>query len=753
MVSPLKIVGQRTARVEGPDKTTGGGRYAVDIAMPDMLWCKVLRSPFPHARVVHLDASRALALPGVHGVLTGQDVEGLRTGNFYQDEPVLASWDRVRFIGDKVAAIVADDQDIAARGLELIDVEYEELPAIFTAEDAIQPGAPLLHSDFNEYRRVVGLDQPSNRYGHLVREAGDVTSGFAAAHVIVERTYRTPRAHQAYLEPHAALVWIDPDDTVQAWVSSQQPGAARNEIARLAGLDPDQVVVNPVYIGGSFGGKSDATGAFLCYLFARMTGRPVKFVMDYTDELGAMDPRHESTITVRAGATRNGVITAWQATAYFPTGAYAAYAPVPPLGGLLVREMAGSYRIPNVRIDSYQVYTNTIPCGYFRGPGVYQGTFAGESHIDAIARELGIDPVELRLRNAITDTAHAHTAASSWNPIAQGPDERPQTIRLIETVNTAVEASRYWDPKPDGVGRGIAIHHESQIGGDTHVAVRIEGDGSIIAHTSSFDPGGGLFTVLAQVVAEELEVPVGRVRVEPWSTADFPPDMGVGGQRGARVTSLAGHQAAGAAKEALKRLAAEFLGWAEEKIVYRQGSLVNPDLGTSVAIETIASRSGQPVVGRGDPREGMDSAYTSFAAHVAEVEVDAETGHVELRKITAVHETGRVLNPVAFEGQIEGGVVQGIGHTLTEDLIVDEGGRVANPSFAEYKLPVSADIPELTVHVLESDEGHGPYNVRGVGDIPISLPAPAIANAVEDAIGARVRHLPITAERVLDALR
>ena len=752
MESSLRTVGQRTPRVEGPEKTTGRGAYAVDIALPDMLWCGILRSPYAHARVIRIDASAARALPGVHGVLTGRDVEGLRTGNFYQDEPVLASWDRVRFIGDKVAAVVADDQDIAARALELIDVEYEELPAVLSAQDAAEPGAPLLHPDFNDYRRARGLDEPSNRYGHMVVETGDLEAGFAAADVIVERTYQTPRAHQAYLEPHAAVVWIDPDSVVQVWAASQQPGSVRNEVARLAGLERDQVVVNPAYVGGSFGGKSDATGAFLCYLFARMTGRPVKFVMDYADELSAMDPRHESTVTVRAGATRDGLITAWEAAAYFPTGAYAAYAPVPPLGGLLVTEMASCYRIPNLRIDSHQVYTNTIPCGYFRGPGVYQGTFAGESHMDALARELGMDPVELRLRNAITHADQAPAGAAAWHPGSHAPDERPQTVRLVETINAAVEASGFRDPKPRGVGRGIAIHHESQIGGDTHAAVRINGDGSVVANISSYDPGGGLFTVLAQVVAEELEIPIARVRVEPWSTADFPPDLGVGGQRGARVTSLAGHQAAGAAKDALKRLAAEFLGWAEEQIEYRGGSLVNRGLGESVPIEDIASRAGEPVVGRGDPREGVDSAYTSFAAHVAEVEVDSETGHVRLLKVTAIHETGRVLNPVAFEGQIEGGVVQAIGHALTEDLAVDESGRVANPSFADYKLPVTADVPELAIRVLESAEGHGPYSVRGVGDIPISLPAPAIANAVEDAVGARVRDLPITAERVRRAL-
>lgn len=713
---------------------------------------RYLRSPFSHARVTNIDASEALALPGVHAALTGEDVKDLRTGNFYRDEPILASWDVLRFIGDKVAAVVADDKDTADRALSLIDVDYDVLPALHDAQEAAKETAFLIHPDFDAYARVSQLDEPSNVYGHMTHYIGDVASGFAESDLVVERTYTTQRTHQAYLEPHACTVWIDPEDgRVHVWVTTQNPIVVRNEIARLASLPREEVIVHPSLLGGSFGGKGDGTGAFICYLFAKATGRPVKFVMNYAEELMAMDPRHASNIRVKAGVKRDGSITAWETEAYFPSGAYTAYAPVPPLGGLLVMEMVNSYRIPHVKIDSYQVYTNTVPGGYYRGPGIVQGTFAAESHMDVIAKELGIDPVELRLKNLVRASEDVERSASSWKPVAERDAPDYQNLRFEDVLRAAVDASNFNGPKLPNVGRGIVIHDESEIGLDGHAAVHVHPDGRIVANTPTPDPGGGTHHLLAQVVAEELKVPMERVEVAAWSSDESPPDRGAGAQRGARMTTIAGYEAAHDLITNLKKLAAEFLGWDEERISLEDGRLQNEADGDSVAIQDVAARVGEVVSGKADVAQGPDSPYTSFAAHVAEVSVDPETGEVRLLNYTAVHETGRVLNPIGFHGQIEGGIVQGIGQALTESLDIEDG-RVVNPSLAEYKLPTGKDVPPLHVVVLESPEGNGPYKIRGIGDMPISMPSAAIANAVADAVGARVQDLPITPERVLQAL-
>jgi CO/xanthine dehydrogenase Mo-binding subunit len=737
-----ETVGKSTRRLDGPDKVTGHAIYAIDVAPADTLWCKFLRSPLPHARVTRFDASRALALPGVHAVLAGDDLQGLRGGNIFVDEPLLSSWDKVRFIGDKVAAIAAVDEDTALMALDLIDVEYEELPAVFDPEEAAKPDAPLIHPEFNSYRNVVPIENLSNAFNVVRHEQGDIDLGFSQADLIIDKTYSTARVHQGYLEPHACTVLVDEQDRLQAWVSTQAPMARRVHLARLVGLERPAVILHPVNVGGGYGGKLDVTGVAVCYFLAKKTGRPVKFVMDYDEELMAMNPRHPSKFHIRAGVTQDGVITAWEVESFFATGGYAAYAPVPPFGEMSGRGMVESYEIPNLRVVSHQVYTNTVPGGYFRAPGGVQATFAGESHMDSLARAVQMRPHEFRIQNL-----RVHDKRGAQQEL---PADRHD--RFVETVRTAIEASRYSEPRPEGVGRGIAISEHGQIGFEGHVEVSIEQDGRILARMSTFDPGMGTGTVLAQVVAEELGVNPERIRVEPWSTEDGPRDQGVGGSRGTRVTTIAASEAARDLKTNLLRLAAEFHGWNEETATVRGGMIVNGSSGEQVAMETIPTRAGTPVMGKGDIDEGMSPAYSSAVAHVAEVSVDRDSGQVTLLRYTAVHETGQVINPVGFEGQIEGGVSQGIGQALTEELLVDDG-RVINPSFADYKFPSVADAPEFKSIVLDSPVGHGPYNVRGVGEAPITMPAPAIANAIEDAVGARVTDLPITAEKVLTTLK
>ncbi len=744
------VIGGRVRRPDGREKVTGAAEYAIDVMPEGTLWCRFLRSPLPHARVARIDVEAARSLPGVHAVLTGSDVEGLRHGNMFVDEPLLASWDQLRFIGDKVAVIAADDADIAERALTLIEVEYEELPAVLTPQDAMAVGAPLLHPEFDTYRGVPELEEPSNEYGSTSHEWGDLEKGFSEADVVIERTYESPRMHQAYLEPHSSTVVVDADGKVDVWTSTQAPTARRVHMARLMDVAREDVHINFAQVGGAFGGKFDVSASVVCFFLAKLTGRPVKYVMDYSEELSAMNPRHASEIRIRAGVKRDGTLTAWDAEGWFPSGGYAAYAPVPFLGGLLGTTMVNSYRIPNVRITGHQTYTNTVPGGYFRGPGIIQALFASESHFDVLAAEIGLDPLDLRLTNAITsgDQVVDHGA---WKPESSPGAEDHQRVRLAETLHRAAEASGYHEKRPNNVGYGIAVHEATDTGFDTHAAVNIHEDGTIVANMSVFDPGVGTGTMLAQIISEELGVDPEDVQVVPWDTRG-PRDWGVGGQRGARTMTQAAFDASTNARESIGQLAAEYFGWAEERLRFADGKVVHEPTGDSVTLGEIAGRSGEPVVGRGSTDEPRDTAYVSFAVHVAKVEVDPETGEINLMKYTTAHETGRVVNLTNFEGQIEGGSIQGIGQAMTEELRLEDG-RVTNPSLADYKIPNIRDIPELEMVILDSDVGNGPYKVRGIGDMPIVLAPAAIANAIADATGVRVGSLPLTAEKVYRELK
>ncbi len=738
MTTANRVVGTPVGRTEGPEKTTGRARYGEDAALPSMLWCRVLRSPFAHAQIVNVDTAAAEALPGVHAVLTGADLEGVRTGGNWKDQPVL-SWDRVRFVGDAVAAVAAEDEDIADQALSLIQVEYNELPGVFSVEDAIRPGATIVHPDFNTYLGVEPMATPSNRFATASHMSGDLAAGFAEADRIVEGTYQTQRSHQGYLEPHSSLVSIGDDGRVDVWESTQWPLAARTELARITGIDEDRIVVNPSFVGGSFGGKINVPGTVLCYFLAKKSGRPVKHVLDYAEELLAMNPRHPCTIRIRTGVKNDGAITALEAEGYFSTGAYAANAPVPPFGFRSAFELAGPYVIPNVSMSHHQTYTNEIPCGIMRSPGEFQGIFVGESHMDVVARELGMDPLDFRLKNLVHEGDAMPDGAIY------------KDLRVEEALRTAAQAANYHAPKATNVGRGVAIGHRTTFGNDAYVTVAVDPDGTIEARHPVFDPGTGTATLIAQVVAEELGVDPGNVVVTQIGTNRGRFDFGAGGSRGARVYSIAAYEGTRELKTKLGRLAAEFLGWAEEGIEFRSGDLVN-GAGERISLGDIAGRSGGEVSAEGASDESRGSPWTSFGAHIAEVAVDPETGVFEIQRYVAVHETGEMLNPVGYHGQIDGGIVYALGQALTEDLVVEEG-RVTNPSLADFKLMNITDIPPLEKIVLESDLGHGPYRVRGVGEHSNLMPAPAIANAIHDAVGVRVPGLPITTEKVYNQLR
>ena len=732
-------IGRSVPRLDAEEKVTGAARYTADIDLPQTLWGAALRSPLPHARIVNIDVSRALAAPGVHAVLTGDDVRGIRYGRRLYDVPILAE-DKVRFIGERVAAVAAVDRDAAEEALLLIDVEYEELPAVFEPLEALAPDAPILHPDVNSYVGLPAqLESPTNAFVSETWGRGDIEFGFKQADLIVENTFTVSRQHQAYLETHTCLVWIDGQGRVQIWASCKVPYAIKQQLSAALGLPEERIRLNPVSIGGDFGGKGSPMNIPLTYFLAVRTGRPVKMVMEWVDEFIAGNPRHAALIQMKTGVKQDGTLVAHQARVLFNSGAYGGFKPAPGvnLGG--ASKSGGPYKIPHMHIEGVQVYTNTVPGGFMRAPGEPQAVFAAESQMDLVARRLGMDPLEFRRKNLIEE--------GDENPIGTVYTN----VKAIETLEAVVSASGYENPKATNVGRGIAMGERPVAGGESHASVTLSQDGAVTVHTSIFEPGTGTYTLLRQIVSEELGVLAEDIQVEVWDTDGVPFDTGVGGSRVTRVAGLAAYQAATEASKEMLSVAADLLGWPEEQTSIRGANVVRQDTSESRPWAELLAQLGRPVVARGHVLDPDRSPTSSFTAQVAEVSVDPETGQVTLLRFTTAHDVGKVINPVDHQGQIDGAVIQGIGYALTEDLNVEEG-RVTGPNFGEYKILNIRDIPQLQTVLLESDIGPGPFNSRGIGENPCGPVAPAIANAVADAVGARIKDLPIYAEKVRRAL-
>ena len=625
----------------------------------------------------------------MHCVFTGSDVQGALYGRRLRDIPVLAH-ERVRFIGEPVAAVAAIDEDIAQRALDLIDIEYEELPAVFDPLEALASGAPVLHPEVNTYAGLPEpLANPSNAFVTNTWGKGAPDETFTHADLVVENTFTTPQVHQAYLEPHSCAVWTDEQDLVQIWASNKAPYALRQQLSDALGISEKRIQLNHSYIGGDFGGKGSPLNVSLCYFLALNTGRPVKIVMDYVGEFMAANPRYSAIIRLKTGVKRDGKLLGRRAQIIFNSGAYGGFKPgVNFHGGSAA---AGVYKIPHVQIEAVQVYTNTVPCGHMRSPGEPQALFALESHIDIIARQLGIDSLEFRLKNLLEQGDESAIGI------------RYEDIRAKETLSTATEAAGYHAPKPTNVGRGLAIGNREAGGGESHSAVTLKPDGSIILRTPIFEQVTGSYTMLRQIVAEELGVSPEKVGLEMWNTGAVPFDSGVGGSRVTRIAVPAAYQAARRATDEVLRLASELLGWLlREHIDLNGEEITHRDTEKARLWDAVLSEAGQSVMGWGAYTDSERAPITSVTAQVADVSVDPETGEVKLLRLTTSHDVGRILNPIGHQGQINGAVLQGIGYALMEELAVEEG-RVTTLSFGDYKIPTINDIPELRTVLLESD--------------------------------------------------
>jgi CO/xanthine dehydrogenase Mo-binding subunit len=737
-----KIVGKSVPRLEGAAKVTGRTRYAADIDFPDALWAKLLRSPLPHARIVNVDSSKASRLPGVQAVISGADIPPLLTGLRMKDMPVLAR-DRVRYVGEPVAAVAADSPEIAEEALNLIEVRYEELPFVTDPLEAIQPGAPLLHDNPAGYKNAPERSTDLPNVQSLGRWSnGDVEAGFQKAARIFEQTFRTPLGFHAYIEPHACVVRIGEEGQVEVWASNKSPFTLRDRMSRDLNLDAKKIKVHILPVGGDFGGKTSVIEAPICYFLAERARKPVKMVLNYAEELAAAPHRHPAVIKLRTGVDGDGKLCALEAKAIFSGGAYAglkANAEVTVQGP---RRVASYYRIPAIRVETLCAYTNQVSCTQTRTPGSPQVVFAMESQIDIIARELGMDPVEFRRKNLIND----------GDPTPFG--QKLQNVLAQETLNKAVDGSGWKKPKAKNVGRGMAVYERPSGAGRSGAAVTIEPDGRVTVLVGVPDVGPGIHTVVQQIVSEVLEVARDRVNVRVEDTDSSPYDSGTGGSKSTNSVGHAGYQAASEIKEKIIALAAGRIGCKPEDVKAEKGRYVAPGRKGMLFVELmrLAVEANHGPITHLSVYEPSRAAITSFAAQVAEVEVDPVTGQVKVKKLTTVHDAGRVLNHLTYQGQIDGGVVTGLGFALMEDNpMVD--GKIATGNLGEFKIPSAADVPKLTTLLMESPTGPVPFQGKAIAEIPNVPTAAAVANAIADAVGVRIFDLPLTAEKIYAELK
>ena len=750
---PFRVIGTRVAKLDAVEKVTGAVQYLPDLEFPGMVWGKILRTRVPHARILRIDARRAEALPGVLGVVTGRNVEQRPFG--YAKDHLALKPDVVRCIRDEVAAVAAETEEIAAEACRLIEVEYEELPAVFDPEAALRPEAPRIHAQF-----------PGNLVNFAYKfTAGDVDRAFREADAVVEGTYRLNYVTTACLGTMAAMAQWDPRGHLTMWSTTQIPFLYQRDLAEALGISGDRIRVIQPPVGGNFGRGLDLYPIdIITALLARHVHRPVKIVFDREEEFLASPTREPCVFTLRTAARADGTLLARDARVLIDNGAYVSWGSTTPY--VMMTTLAGFYRCPSIRFDTAIVYTNNVYSGSMRGYGNLESTFAVEAQMDDLAERLGLDRLEIRRRNA-----------------NRSGDVTPQGLRITSCAFTecleavARDVRRPVDrPLRPGWTRGIGYAGMFHVGGGARVyrsdgcgaIVKLDDFGKVTLITGASEIGQGSETVLAMIVAEELGIPFGRVEVVNNDTAIKPWDVGV---HASRTTFIAGNAALLAARDVKRQLLALAASQLDEP-----AEALDIDDGYVHVVASPQHRIGyERVVRAGHFREGgriligqafydpptqmLDKDFRGnvsvtygFAAQAALVEVEEATGKIEVVRVASAHDVGRALNPVGCEGQIEGGIHMGLGYCLTEELRLRDG-RVLNPGFLDYKLLTAPDMPEVLITLIETIDEAGPFGAKGLGEagtIPISA---AVANAVKDATGVRVTELPMTPERVYRALR
>ena len=740
LIDKFKYIGTRPNRPDGLDKVTGRAKYGADFNAPNMLHAAVLRSPHAHARITKIDTSKAEALSGVKAIVTRADFPtGLKGENFYLQENTIAG-DRVLYDGHAVATVAATSALIAKDAIKLIEVDYEILPHVTDVDEAMKPDAPVIREGAQDHSVPEGL--PPNIVSYMDFGHGDLEAGFSDADLIMENTYKTEAAHQGYIEPHACVGQLGQDGKGEMWICTQGQWFIRKMCASVLGLEASQLRVTPSEIGGGFGGKTTIFSEALSLALSRKAGgRPVKLVMTRSEVLRATGPTASASMDVKIGMKKNGKMTAASAVFRMQGGAFPGMAPT----GMALECAFANYQLPTVHHTGYDVLSNRPKSAAYRAPGSPMAAFAVESLVDEMCRELKLDPIEVRLLNGSREGSK-----SSFGPTFR-------KIGLIETLEAAKSHPNLKIELGPNQGRGIASGFWMNHGGETSISMALGEDGTITLSIGTPDIGGSRAS-MALMVSETLGIPYEDVRVNVVETGS----LGVNEPtHGSRATFAIGKAAVEACNEAIKEMcirAANKWGIDPEAVDWFDGAAhpSGPNAGDfpPMTIKEIGRRMGRT----GGPISGHHAttfagAGESFGTHVVDVEVDPETGRTTVLRYLVVQDAGRAIHPSYVEGQFQGGAAQGIGWALNEEYIYGEDGRLQNAGFLDYRVPVASDLPMIDTIIVEVPSDSHPFGVRGVGETGIAPPLPAIANAIADATGKRLRHLPISPPKVLKAIK
>ncbi|MDP6473922.1 MAG: xanthine dehydrogenase family protein molybdopterin-binding subunit [Alphaproteobacteria bacterium] len=744
----LKWIGTSPVRPDGTDKVTGRAKFGADLMLPGMLTGKILRSPHAHAKIKSIDTSKAEALPGVKAVVSAADIaempsEWVPAGELQLNYRDLASNIMARgkalYDGHAVAAVAATSAAIADAALDLIAVDYEVLPHVIDVEEAMAPDAPVLHEDMFTEGVTPTPDKPSNIFKEIDIGIGDVETGFAAADLIVERSFKTAPVHQGYIEPHAAVASFAEDGQAELWCSTQGHFTARAYCAKLLGMDVSDLRVTASEIGGGFGGKTTVYVEPVALLLSRKAGRPVRVVMTRDEVFRASGPTSGAANWVKIGVTNDGKIVAGEAVLKYQAGAFPG-SPVQP--GCMCA--FAPYDIENVKVKGYDVVTNRPKVAAYRAPGAPIAEHAVESVLDEVAKKLGMDPIELRQKNAAREGTNA----------AYGPKFGP--IGYAETLAAAKAHPHYSAPLGPNQGRGVASGFWFNVGGDSCATMNVSEDGTLVLATGSPDIGGSRAS-MAIMAAETLGIDVADVRPIVADTASLGYTFLTGGSRVTFATGMAVIEASKQIAEELRQRAAKIWDISVDAVVWEDGYAkpagANAGDFEPLSIGDIAAQAGKtggPI--SANAALNAQGAGPGFGTHICDVEVDPETGRVTVLRYTAIQDCGKAIHKAYVEGQIQGGAAQGIGWALNEEYIYDEKGRLDNPGFLDYRIPVASDLPMIEAVIVEVANPTHPYGVRGVGEVPIIPPMATVANAIEGAIGVRMTELPMSPPKVLAAL-
>ncbi|MDP3173585.1 MAG: xanthine dehydrogenase family protein molybdopterin-binding subunit [Phenylobacterium sp.] len=745
----LKVIGTRPVRPDGVDKVTGRAAYGADFRAPGMLTGRVKRSPHAHARIVSIDTRKARALAGVKAIVTAADFPDLASEEYEAGESAsnlrdlamnVMARDKVLYQGHPVAAVAAVSPSIAEAAVALIEVTYETLPHVIDVEAAMAPDAPLLHAHLFTEGVSPRPASPSNIAKRHLFVRGDVDAALAAAEVVIDRRYTTQAVHQGYIEPHACVAEMAADGQCQVWSSSQGQFMVRTYCAKVLGIEISDIRVTPAEIGGGFGGKTTVYLEPLALALSRQSGAPVKMVMTREEVFTATGPTSGSVMHVRLGATREGRITAADVELKFQAGAF----PGSPAGAASMTAIA-CYDVADFRVVGWDVVTNSPKVAAYRAPGAPIAAFAVESAIEELAQTLGLDPIAIRRLNGVRDGMKA----------AYGPTF--ENIGFMETLDAIESHPHYSAPLGPNQGRGVAVGFWFNVGGESSAAVHLSEDGGAVVATGSPDIGGSRAS-MAMMAAEVLGLPVERVRPIVADTASIGFTGLTGGSRTTFATGMAVVQAAEKVIEELKRRAALIWDVPVETVAWEAGAAIGPldpkGGARRLDLDTLAAQSGRtggPI--SAEVSLNAQGAGPGFGAHICDVEVDPETGQVTVLRYTAAQDVGRAIHPAYVEGQVQGGVAQGVGWALNEEYVFDADGGMENAGFLDYRVPVASDLPMIDAVLVEVPNPRHPFGAKGVGEVPIVPPLAAVANAVRAATGVRLDDLPLSPPKIRAALQ